>query len=52
MSQEPVSESKKEVQRRAESSKQSKVQEGSSPKVKGENQPPPRQEKAPADPNE
>jgi len=52
MSQEPVSESKKEIQKRAESEKESKVQEGSSPKVTGEHQPAPEQEKAPADPNE
>ena len=52
MAQEPVSQSKEEIQRRAESGSESKVQEGSSPKVKGENQDAPRQEKAPADPNE
>ena len=52
MSQEPVAESKEEIQRRSKGGSESKVQEGSSPKVKGENQEAPRQEKAPADPNE
>lgn len=52
MAQEPVAESKEEIQRRSESGSEPKVQGGSSPKVKGENQEAPRQKKAPADPNE
>lgn len=47
---EPVAKSREKVKKRIESEKESKVQEGSTPKKTGERKPAPKQEKAPASP--